>query len=117
MMPSTGRTLRQKAGAGIKTARHFWQQAASYLREKRFQQHPIYQKLMPFFRFLIGVAYSTEVRAYKRRLCDQLVRLSLLLLGKTAVVGRALTALVAGYLDSVYVFYDFSMACLFDGQC
>jgi hypothetical protein len=80
MMPSTGSTLRQEAAAGIETARRYLKQAASYLREKRFQQHPIYQKLMPLFRFLIGAAYSNEARLYKRRLCEQFARLLLLLL-------------------------------------
>lgn len=48
MMPPTGRTLRQDAAAGIETARRFCRQAASYLRGKRFERHPIYQKLMPY---------------------------------------------------------------------
>jgi hypothetical protein len=199
MMPSTGRTLREEAAAGIETVRRYWRQVASYLREKRFQQHPFYSKLISFFRFLIGTAYSKDVRLYKKRLCDQLARLSLLILltilinaallyfyssmwnlyqmtavgrqyegyflekariisslladhpvylsfdftlataavcmgaavfcqflhlsrylyyprdfwGKLLWWGGGLTALVAGYLDSMYVFYDFSMACFF----
>ena len=48
MMPPTERTLQQKAAAGIATSRRFWHQEYSYLREKRFERHPIYPKLMPY---------------------------------------------------------------------